>query len=95
MPAQRPWQLGGQVLEGALTGRCDTGAGTAGAPPAGVLWRLSVFALLPNSCMLVLFFCAPESATHQGLVRAPRLGWQLGALPAFSPRLGHAGGAGF
>lgn len=39
MPAQRPWQLGGQVLEGALTGRRDDGGGPARR--AGVIWFLS------------------------------------------------------
>lgn len=29
MPPQRPWQLAGQVPEGALTGRRDDGGGTA------------------------------------------------------------------
>lgn len=70
MPAQRPWQLGGQVLEGALTG-----AGLARArdprecfgvsPGRAGAWHLGP----------VVFLCVPESAPQRGLVRAPGLQW--------------------
>lgn len=50
MPAQRPWQLEGQVLEGALMGRRDDGGGpVAGARLAGVLWGRARCALVPGT----------------------------------------------
>lgn len=59
MPAQRPWQLGGQVLEGALTGRRDDGGGAgAGASPAGVCRSVSGCALPLSSCGLCSFSTA-------------------------------------